>query len=52
MAEVFAKSEDPDLMPCSAMSDLGLYSLPITPLGVSQLQGLICINNLAISVIS
>ena len=38
MAEVFANSEDPDQMPCSAASDLGLHRLPITHLGVSQIQ--------------
>ena len=38
MAEVFANSEDPDQMPHSAVSDLGLHCLPITLLGVSQLQ--------------
>ena len=37
MAEVFAKSADPDQMPHSAASDLGLHFLPITLLGVSQL---------------
>ena len=38
MAEVFAYSEDPDQMPHSAVSDLGLHCLPNTLLGVSQLQ--------------
>ena len=38
MAEAFANSEDLDQMPCSAASDLGLHSLPITLLGVSQIQ--------------
>ena len=40
MAEVFANSEDPDQMPRSAASDLGLHCLPITLLGVSQIQWL------------
>ena len=30
MAEVFANSEDPDQMPHSSTSDLGLHCLPIT----------------------
>ena len=38
MAEPFANSEDPDQMPRSAASDLGLHCLPITLLGVSRLQ--------------
>ena len=38
MAKLFANSGDPDQMPHSAASDLGLHCLPITPLGVSQLQ--------------
>ena len=38
MAEVFAKSEDPDQTPHSAVSDLGLHFLPNTLLGVSRLQ--------------
>ena len=38
MAEVFANSEDPDQMPHSAASDRGLHCLPITLLGVSQIQ--------------
>ena len=42
MAEVFANSEDPDQMPCSAASDLGLHCLPITLNGVSRLQWLKC----------
>ena len=37
MAEVFANSEDPDQMPHSAASDLGLHYLPITLSGLSQL---------------
>ena len=38
MAKVFANSGNPDQMPHSAASDLGLHCLPITLLGVSQLQ--------------
>ena len=38
MVEVFANSEDPDQTPRSAASDLGLYCLPNTLLGVSRLQ--------------
>ena len=38
MAKLFANSEDPDQMPYSMASDLGLDCLPITLLGVSRLQ--------------
>ena len=38
MSKPFANSGDPDQMPCSAASDLGLHCLPITLLGVSKLQ--------------
>ena len=38
MAELFANSGDPDQMPHSAASDLGLHYLPITLLRVSRLQ--------------
>ena len=38
MAEVFDNSEDPDQTPHSVAYDLGLHCLPITLLGVSQLQ--------------
>ena len=38
MAEAFANSEDPDQMPHSVASDLGLHCLPVTLLGVSRLQ--------------
>ena len=38
MAKLFANSGDPDQMPHSAASDLGLHCLPITLLGVSRLQ--------------
>ena len=36
MVELFANSGDPDQMPYSAVSDLGLHCLPITLLGVSR----------------
>ena len=35
MVKLFANSEDPDQMPRSAASDLGLQCLPFTILGVS-----------------
>ena len=38
MAKLFANSGDPDQMPCSTASDLGLHCLPITLLRVSRLQ--------------
>ena len=38
MAKLFANSKDPDQMPCSAVSDLGLHCLPATLLGDSRLQ--------------
>ena len=38
MVELFANSGDPDQMPHSAASDLGLHCLPITLLEVSRLQ--------------
>ena len=38
MAKLFANSGDPDQMPCSVASDLGLYCFPITLLGISRLQ--------------
>ena len=38
MVELFANSGDPDQMPHSAASDLGLHILPITLLGVSKQQ--------------
>ena len=38
MAKIFANSEDPDQMPHSVASDLGLHCLPIIFLGVSRLQ--------------
>ena len=45
MAEVFANSEDPDQMPRSAASDLGLHCLPNTILGVSRIQWVKTIQN-------
>ena len=38
MAKLFAKSGDPDQMPHSVASDLGLHCLPITLFGVSRLK--------------
>ena len=38
MAELFANSGDPDQMPHSAASDLGLHCLSVTLLQASQLQ--------------
>ena len=38
MAKLFANSEDADQPPHSVASDFGLHCLPITLLGVSQLQ--------------
>ena len=38
MVKLFANSGNPDQMPCSAASDLGLHCLPITLLGVSRPQ--------------
>ena len=38
MAKLFANSGDPDQMPRSVASDLGLHCLPITLLRVSRLQ--------------
>ena len=35
MVKLFANSRDPDQMPCSVASDLGLHCLPITLLGIS-----------------
>ena len=37
MIELFANSGDSDQTPDSAASDLGLYCLPVTFLGVSRL---------------
>ena len=38
MATLFANSGDPDQMPHSVASDLGLHCLPITLLRVSRIQ--------------
>ena len=38
MAKLFANSGDPDQMPHSAASDLGLHCLPVTLLRVARLQ--------------
>ena len=38
MVELFTNSGDPDQMPCSAVSDLGLHCLPIALSAVSRLQ--------------
>ena len=40
MVKLFANSEDPDQMPNSVASDLGLHCLPITLLGISDYNGL------------
>ena len=38
MIELFANSGNPDQMPPSVASNLGLHCLPVTHLGVSSLQ--------------
>ena len=38
MVEQFANSGEPDQMPHSATSDLGLHCLPVTDLGVYEIQ--------------
>ena len=38
MARLFANSGDPDQMPDSVASDLGLHCLPISLYGVSRLK--------------
>ena len=38
MVKLFANSGDPDQMPHSAVTDLGLHCLPVTLLWVSRLQ--------------
>ena len=38
MVKLFANSREPDQMPHSAASDLGLHCLPITLLGVYRLH--------------
>ena len=40
MVKLFANSEDPDQMPCSVASDLGLHCIPITLLGSPNYNGL------------
>ena len=40
---VFENSGNPDQTPCSVASDLGMYCLPITLLGLSRLQ---CVNKM------
>ena len=40
MAELFANSGDPDQVPHSAASYLGLHCLPLTVLGLTTLQPL------------
>ena len=39
MAKPFANSEDPDQIPPSVASDLGLHGLPITLLGSPDYNG-------------
>ena len=49
MVEVFANSGDPDQMPRSVASDLGLHCLPITLLGSSdynRLKKTVAVRNL------
>ena len=41
MAKLLTNSGDPDQMPHYAASDLGLYCLPVTLLGVSRLKWVI-----------
>ena len=41
MAKLFANIGDPDQMPRSAASDLGMHCLPVTLLRVSRLQWVI-----------
>ena len=38
IVELFSSSGDPDQMPHSVTSDLGLHCLPVTRLGVFSLQ--------------
>ena len=42
IAKVIAHSGDPDETPHSAVSDLGLHCLPVTPLMVSRLEWVNC----------
>ena len=48
MAKLFAISGDPEHMPYSAASDLGLHCLPVTLFGVSRLKlvKLLCLISL------
>ena len=49
MVELFANSGDPDQIPPSMASDLGLHCLPVTLLGVSRLQWVnVTVNNLSV----
>ena len=45
MAELFANSEDPDQMPHSVASDLGLHCFPITLLGLPTTMGSSLVGN-------
>ena len=47
MAKLFANSGDPDQMPHSAASDLGLHCLPVDLCGVSRLQW---VNDFTVSI--
>ena len=44
MAKLFANSQDPDQMPRSAASDLGLHCLPITLYGSPDYNGFTKLN--------
>ena len=44
MVELFANSGYPNQMPHSAASDMGLQCLPVTHLGVSQIQWVKCLG--------
>ena len=48
MARLFANSGDPDQIPHSVASDLGLHCLPITLLDVSKLQWVKAPGNLGV----
>ena len=50
MVALFANSGDPDQMPLSAESDLGLQCLQDTLLGVSSCNGLRKINILSVAI--
>ena len=49
MVELFTNSGDPDQMPHSAASDLGLHCLHITLLGVFRLQWVNTLTNIDVS---